>query len=132
MAELKVSHEGRGSFGSILPNWTVEDHITPVAPGETAEGAGRVTFSAKAVDEAELLINNPSLSDLGALGKVSGTIRNVTVDGSVVSVVTDTPLTRFNTERYFPPLAVGSGFSAIDLATQLIGDVRLNSEAFHG
>ena len=132
MENLKPTSTGAGSFGDVQPGWEVEEHITPVAPGDAAGGTGRVSFSAKANDEAELLVNNPITTEVGDLGTISGTIRNVSVDGSTVTVTHDTVLSKFNAERYFPPLAVGSGRSAIDLATQLLGEIRLNPEAFLG
>lgn len=132
MAELKPTSTGAGSFGSVQPGWTVDEFVTPVAPGDSAGGTGRVSFSAKANTESELLVNNPISTEVGDMGTISGTIRNVTLNGSSVSITHDTILSRYDAERYFPPLAIGSGLAAIDLATQVLGEVRLSPEAFYG
>lgn len=123
---LDVEMTGSGTIGPIQPGWTVNEFATPVTVGERAGGAGSVNFSARSHPESTLVLNNEVTSIHEGLGSVPGIVRSASVNGINVSVMHDTPLAKFDAERYIPPIIQGSGWSALDLATQVLGEVRLN------
>lgn len=123
---LTVEMTGSGTIGNIVPGWSVSEFATPVAIGENAGGTGQVSFSAEATEDSVLVLNNEITSSHEALGNVPGIVRTVSESGINVNITHDTALARFDADRFIPPLIQGSGWAAIDLVTQVIGEVRLN------
>lgn len=123
---LEIDMTGSGTVGPIQPGWTVNEYATPVAPGERAGGTGGVSFSAGAKPESQLALNNEITSRHERLGQIPGIVRSVTKNGLNVSISHDTPLAKLDAERSLPPIIQGSGWSAIDLALQALGENRLN------
>jgi hypothetical protein len=107
----------------------VSEFATPNTIGDQTAGTGDVSFSAARGNDSLIIINNDSAFEhndpTGDLGRIDGIIRTVSEQGINISVTQSTPLERFNADRLIPPLGLGSGWSAIDLALQLTGFVYL-------
>lgn len=123
---LDVEMTGSGTVGPITPGWRVNEYATPVTIGVRSSGTGTVNFNARANPESALVLNNEVTATHERLGLVTGIIRNVSISGLNASITHDSPLSNFDADRHIPPLIQGSGWSAIDVATQLMGEVRLN------
>lgn len=123
---LKIEMTGSGTVGPLEPGWNVNEYATPVAPGERASGTGNVGISAASRPESHLILNNRIVSTHERLGSVPGLIRSVSKSGIQTSFNHDTVLSKLDADRYLPPIIKGSGWSAIDLALQAVGENRLN------
>ena len=133
---IEISMSGSGSIGEIQPGWSVLEYATPVTIGEYAGGTGQVSLSAKAQDDSLLITNNTITTthsdDAGSLGHISGIVRTVSEQGIAATISHSTPLERFDGQKLIPSMGAGSLWTALDLATQLTGAVRLNVEALNG
>lgn len=123
---LEIEMTGSGSVGPLEPGWTVNEYATPVAPGERAGGTGNVGMSAASRAESQLILNNRITSTHERLGSIPGVVRTVSKSGITTSFTHDTVLSKLDADRYMPPIIQGSGWAAIDLALQVIGENRLN------
>lgn len=133
---IEITMSGSGTVGEIQPGWTVSEYATPVTIGETAGGTGQVSISAKSESDSLLITNNTITTthsdESGSLGYISGVVRTVSEQGISATISHSTPLEKFDGQRFIPSLGSGSIWSALDLATQLMGTVRLNVEALNG
>jgi hypothetical protein len=126
---ITITLDGTGDLGPVQPGWNVTEFATPHTIGDQTAGTGDVTFATGRGENSLVVINNGSQfshSDpAGDLGNIDGTIRTVSEQGVNIAVTQSTPLERFNADRLIPPLGLGSGWSALDLALQLTGFVYL-------
>jgi hypothetical protein len=126
---LKIAMTGSGTVGDIVPGWSVAEYATPVVAGEYAGGTGDVSIAAASRNDSFFIINNDIVSTYtdidGVEHKVTGVVRGASQQGLNVSFTHTTILEKFNAEETIPPLMMGSPWSALDLLTQLNGEVRL-------
>tara|TARA_R110000822_G_scaffold92458_2_gene213286 strand:+ start:574 stop:1017 length:444 start_codon:yes stop_codon:yes gene_type:complete len=126
---LNVVMTGSGTIGDIVPGWSVSEFATPVVAGIYASGTGDVSITAAARNDSFFIINNDIVSTYtdvdGVDHNITGVVRGVSQQGLNVSFGHSTVLEKFNAEKVIPPLMMGSPWSALDLLTQLNGEIRL-------
>jgi hypothetical protein len=107
-----VITSGKGSFGQVLPGWSVQEDAVPAAIGSNSGGLGSVSFSAARTDDSVFLAQKPITStDVAAtgatrLGSVSGRITSVSEQGATVKVTHDTLLSKLNVDRTLGPTGI--------------------------
>ncbi len=128
---INIQISGEGDIGDNQPGWSVQEFVPPVEIGGRAGGTGSVTVNAKAKENSLLLVNNDAITthDDG-LGEIRGVVKTVSDSGLVASITHSTVLDLLDAERFIPPLGAGSVWSALDMASQLVGRSRVNVEAF--
>jgi hypothetical protein len=104
---LEVSMTGTGSIGDIAPGWSINEFATSNIIGSTGSGTGSGTFTAKALDESLLCINNNIQSTVDPLGYLGGVVQSVNQSGLTCSITHGSELDKFNLDVSVPP--VGSG-----------------------
>jgi hypothetical protein len=126
---LKIAMTGSGTVGDIVPGWSVSEYATPVVVGDYAGGTGSVSLNAGSKDDSFFIINNDIVSTYtdvdGVEHTITGVVRDVSQQGMNVSFSHSTILEKFNAQETIPPLMMGSPWAALDLLTQLNGEVRL-------
>jgi len=126
---LNIAMTGTGTVGDIVPGWSVNEFATPVVSGNYSGGTGDVSLNASARDDSYFIVNNNIVStftDLNGVNhNITGTVRGVSRQGLNVSFNHTTILEKFNAEKTIPPLMIGSPLAAVDLLTQMNGEVRL-------
>lgn len=122
---INVSMTGSGEIGEILPGWSIDEPATPFVIGSAASGHGTVAIKAQAKPNSAFIVNN-NITTTVDVGSVTGVVKNVSVIGPTVSMSHDTPLAKYDGERYIPPIIEGSVHSALDMVNQLANiDTRL-------
>lgn len=125
---ITTSMTGSGEFGEISPGWSISEYATPSTIGETAEGSGSVSFSAKTLPTTKFVVNNNITTTAENLGQVSGIIKTVSRDGIGSSITHNTVLAQYDAERHLPEMIEASPHTCLDMINQVIGkDIRLKS-----
>ena len=102
-----------------IKNFSVQEDATPIEPSSSFGGVGRITFDVKEFEDSKLLIGEVTLVD-GTRGKTSGAVRSVSGPDGNVSVVADSTIGLFNTDRVVQPY-VGTLSGAIQYYCDLVG-----------
>lgn len=116
---LEVSMTGTGTFGDIVPGWSVTEGTNSTAIGETVAQTGTVSFSAKSNDDSLLVINNDVISTVDAIGTLHGIVQSVSESGLSVSVTHGTVADKLNLDVQVQPVVSGgpqSWCSALEYA----------------
>lgn len=102
-----------------IENFSVQEDATPIDPGSSFGGVGRIEFSTLSDSDSKLLIGDVTLVD-GSRGKTSGSVQSVSGGMEKLSVVADSILGLFNVERTVPPY-VGTLSGAINFYRTFVG-----------
>lgn len=104
---------------SNLKMFAVQEDATPIDPSSSAGGVGQITVGMDDFPDAPRLIGEIVLTD-GSRGKTSGTVRSLSVSDGALSIVADSVLGKFNTERIAQPF-IGDLGDAIQYYCDLVG-----------
>lgn len=102
MTELKITTTGSGTFGDVVPGWSVTEAATTVNPNISSDGTGLIVASTKAHDDSDFLVDNNAVATHDDLGTIEGLLGDVTV-GNTVGLNIQPLLSLLNVERNMPP-----------------------------
>lgn len=119
MAAVEVSLPRIGKTSNVT-SFSVQEDATPLDPGSSAGGVGTITVGVlEEGPDYPLMVGGVVLAD-GARGKTSGVVRSTSGNDGSVTVVADSVLSLFNTDRTIPPY-VGTLSGAINAYCDLVG-----------